>query len=113
MKKLILLSLILVAIGAHGKTLITQDGRMSLLVSDGKIVIRTPEADDVLPCVLAKQAPGTYSPQADKWDGYFYQCSNGLTVSVKHYTFNTRKDEVFIFEGEKVMYTDQLQGKLK
>lgn len=113
MKKLIILSLILVAIGSQGKALITQDGRMSLLVSDGKIVIRTPEADDVLPCVLAKQAPGTYSSSADRWDGYFYQCANGLTVSVKHYTFNTRKDEVFIFDGEQVMYTDQLQGKLK
>lgn len=114
MLRIILCILIISAcIPVTAKTLITKDGRMSLTVDSQKMMVRTPEADDVLPCKFIKSAPGQNTRSDDKWDGYFYQCANGLTVSVKHYKFNTRKDEVFIFDGDKVMYTDKLQGKLK
>jgi len=114
MLKFVIASLLSVAcFQVSANTLTTKDGRMSLTVDSQKMMVRTPEADDVLPCKFIKSAPGQNTRSADKWNGYFYQCANDLTISIKNYTQSSRSDEIFIFEGNKVMYTEQLSSKFK
>ena len=106
-------SLVLFSASSLATVLTTKDNLLSVTVSSDRVYIRTPAENDVLLCMKRKtlENPGWESGEAGK--AIFYSCSNGATLSFKNYESRTRNDMVFIFEGDKLMYAQDLDGKVQ
>lgn len=112
-KKILLLSLLALAAPAMAKVLTTKDNLLSVTVSADRVYVRTPAENDVLTCLLRKTMDSPKWESGEPGKAMFYACSNGAVLSFKNYGSRTKNDMIFIFEGDKLMYSDDLDGKVQ
>lgn len=112
-KPIIAMLLLSIAAPSMAKVLTTKDNLLSVTVSSDRVYVRTPAENDVLTCLLRKTMESPKWESGEPGKAMFYACSNGAVLSFKNYTSRSHNDMVFIFEGDKLMYSDDLDGKVQ
>lgn len=111
-KSILIFALLAVAAPAMSKVLMTKDNLLSVTISGDQAFVRTPAEDDVLSCYLSKTISSPQWESGVPGQAIFYKCTNGAVLSFKSYTSPAHDDMLFIFEGDKLMYSEKLNGKL-
>lgn len=112
-KYIIAIALLAAATPTMAKVLTTKDNLLSVTVSADRVYVRTPAENDVLTCLLRKTMDSPNWESSEPGKAIFYACSNGAVLSFKSYTSRSHNDMIFIFEGDKLMYAQDLDGKVQ